>query len=143
MKLGSIRREDNFEINVIPLIDVMLTLLMFFVLTATFEQRASLKVSLPQASESTEHSTDTSLTVMIDRDGRYFVDNNEVLNPGLDTLKDVLQRVAGDDRSRAVTIRADAQTPHQAVVTAMDALGQVGFTRLSIATTPVKDAASR
>lgn len=140
MKLGSIRREDDFEINVIPLIDVMLTLLMFFVLTATFEQRARLKVALPQASESAEHSVDTSLTVMIDREGRYFVDNNEVLNPSLDTLKDVLVRVAGEDRSRAVTIRADAQTPHQAVVTAMDALGQVGFTRLSIATTPVKAA---
>ena len=143
MKLGSIRREDDFEINVIPLIDVMLTLLMFFVLTATFEQRARLKIALPQASESAEHSADTSLIVMIDREGRYFVDNNEVLNPSLDTLKDVLQRMAGDDRSRVVTIRADAQTPHQAVVTAMDALGQVGFTRLSIATTPVKDASGK
>jgi len=139
MRLGAARREDDFEINVIPLIDVMLTLLMFFVLTATFDQRSRLKVSLPQASESAEHSADTSLVVMIDRVGRYYIDNNEVLNPGLDTLKEALARIGGDDHERMVTLRADGQTPHQAVVTAMDALGQLGFTHLSIATTPNKD----
>ena len=73
---------------------------------------------------------------MIDRDGRYFIDNNEVLNPGLDTLSEAIERVAGDDRERPVSLRADAMTPHQSVVTAMDALGRLGFTRLSIATTP-------
>lgn len=139
MRLSAARREDDFEINVIPLIDVMLTLLMFFVLTATFEQRSRMKVSLPQASEAPEHSIDDSLVLMIDREGRYFVDNNEVLNPGLDTLKDAIARIAGDNRDRSVMLRADGQTPHQSVVTAMDALGQLGFTRLSIATTPIKD----
>lgn len=139
MRLGAARREDDFEINVIPLIDVMLTLLMFFVLTATFDQRSRLRVSLPQASESAEHSADTSLVVMIDREGRYYIDNNEVLNPGLDTLKEALARIGGDDHERMVTLRADGQAPHQAVVTAMDALGQLGFTHLSIATTPNKD----
>ena len=139
MRLGAARREDDFEINVIPLIDVMLTLLMFFVLTATFDQRSRLKVSLPQASASAEHSADTSLVVMIDREGRYYIDNNEVLNPGLDTLKEALARIGGDDHERMVALRADGQTPHQAVVTAMDALGQLGFTHLSIATTPNKD----
>lgn len=139
MKLGA-RRDDDFEINVIPLIDVMLTLLMFFVLTATFDQTARLKVSLPQASEAAEAEPETGLTIQVDSDGRYFIDNNEVLNPSVDTLKDALVQIAGDDRSRPVMIRADAQTPHQSVVTAMDALGQVGFTRLSIATTPSKEA---
>lgn len=140
MKLGAARREDDFEINVIPLIDVMLTLLMFFVLTATFEQRARLKVNLPQASETADSTQDQSLTVQIDSDGRYFIDSNEVLNPSVDSLKEALVQTAGEDRSRPVTIRADAKTPHQSVVTAMDALGQVGFTRLSIATTPSKEA---
>ena len=139
MKLGA-RRDDDFEINVSPLIDVMLTLLMFFVLTATFDQTARLKVALPQASEAAEAEPETGLTIQVDSDGRYFIDNNEVLNPSVDTLKDALGQIAGDDRSRPVMIRADAQTPHQAVVTAMDALGQVGFTRLSIATTPPKEA---
>lgn len=140
MRLAGARREDDFEINVIPLIDVMLTLLMFFVLTATFDQRSRLKVTLPQASESAEHGSNDALSLMIDRDGRYYLDNNEVLNPSVDTLKEALVRIGGDDHERPVTIRADGQTPHQAVVTAMDALGQVGFTHLSIATTPTKDA---
>jgi biopolymer transport protein ExbD len=139
MKLGA-RRDDDFEINVIPLIDVMLTLLMFFVLTATFDQTARLRVSLPQASEAAEAEPEAGITIQVDSDGRYFIDSNEVLNPNVDTLKDALVQIAGDDRSRPVMIRADAQTAHQAVVTVMDALGQVGFTRLSIATTPSKEA---
>jgi biopolymer transport protein ExbD len=75
---------------------------------------------------------------MIDRDGHYYVDNNEVLNPGLDTLSEAISRVGGDDHDRPVILRADAMTPHQAVITAMDALGRLGFTRLSIATTPAQ-----
>lgn len=139
MKLGA-RRDDDFEINVIPLIDVMLTLLMFFVLTATFDQTARLRVSLPQASEAAEAEAEAGITIQVDSDGRYFIDSNEVLNPNVETLKDALVQIAGDDRSRPVMIRADAQTAHQAVVTVMDALGQVGFNRLSIATTPSKEA---
>jgi biopolymer transport protein ExbD len=136
MRIASGRREDDFEINVISLIDVMLTLLMFFVLTTTFVQHSRMKVTLPQASSSEDTAPRDALTIMVDREGRYYVDNNEVLNPGLDTLSDAIGRVAGDDRERPVLLRADAMTPHQSVVTAMDALGRLGFTHLSIATTP-------
>jgi biopolymer transport protein ExbD len=96
-------------------------------------------VSLPQSSETVERSADTSLSIMIDRDGHFFVDNNEVLNPSIDTLKEAIARIGGEDHERMVTLRADGQTPHQAVVTAMDALGQLGFLHLSIATTPNKE----
>jgi len=138
MRIASARREDDFEINVISLIDVMLTLLMFFVLTTTFVQHARMKVTLPQATSAEQSEQREALTIMIDRDGHYYIDNNEVLNPGLESLTDAIQRIAGDDRERPVTLRADAMTPHQAVVTAMDALGRLGFTRLSIATTPTQ-----
>jgi len=83
------------------------------------------------------------LTILVDTEGRYFIDNNEVLSPSVETLKEALMRVAGDDRARQVVLRADAMTPHQAVVTAMDALGQLGFERLTIATTPAKAQGSR
>jgi biopolymer transport protein ExbD len=138
MRIASARRDDEFEINVISLIDVMLTLLMFFVLTTTFVQHTRMKVTLPQASTAEESEQREALTIMIDRDGHYYIDNNEVLNPGLDSLTEAIERVAGEDRDRPVTLRADAMTPHQAVVTAMDALGRLGFTRLSIATTPAQ-----
>lgn len=140
MRIASQRREDDFEINVIPLIDVMLTLLMFFVLTTTFVEQARIKISLPQAENSEQSAVSEPLLVLIDRSGNYFVDNNAVLDPGLDTLKATIARIAGDDRKRPVMLRADAMTPHQAVVTAMDALGSLGFHQLSIATTPAQAA---
>jgi biopolymer transport protein ExbD len=143
MRIASARREDDFEINVISLIDVLLTLLMFFVLTTTFVQHSRMQVTLPQAESSEQSEQTDALAVMIDRDGHFFVDNNEVLNPGLDSLKEAISKVAGDDRSRPVLLRADGLTPHQAVVTAMDALGELGFTRLSIATTHAQSAGER
>jgi biopolymer transport protein ExbD len=73
---------------------------------------------------------------VIDRDGHYSVGSDEVMGEGIEPLKETIGRVAGNDRDRLVVIRADAMTPHQNVVRAMDALGQEGFTRLSIATTP-------
>jgi biopolymer transport protein ExbD len=138
MRIGA-ARQDDFEINVISLIDVMLTLLMFFVMTTTFVQHSAMKVALPESSETQQDTQRTALVVMVDSNSRYYVDNNEVLNPSLDTLKEAIGRVAGDDRERTVVLRADAMTPHQAVVTAMDALGQLGFSHLSIATTPAKE----
>ena len=138
MRISNNRRGDDFEINVIPLIDVLLTLLMFFVLTSTFVQHSRLQVTLPQASSQDRDMNAPALTIMIDRDGRYYVGSDEVLGEGIEPLKQTIARNAGDDRERQVTIRADAMTPHQDVVTAMDALGQLGFTRLSIATTPTQ-----
>lgn len=138
MRISNNRRGDDFEINVIPLIDVLLTLLMFFVLTSTFVQHSRLQVTLPQASSKDRDMNAPALTIMIDRDGRYYVGSDEVLGEGIEPLKQTIARNAGDDRERQVTIRADAMTPHQDVVTAMDALGQLGFTRLSIATTPTQ-----
>ncbi len=142
MRLQS-ARPDDFEINVISLIDVMLTLLMFFVMTTTFVQHSVMKVTLPEASDTTTDTPRDALIVMIDSDSHYFVDNNEVLNPALDTLKEAIARIGGDNRDRQVILRADAMTPHQAVVTAMDALGQLGFMHLSIATTQTKDASGK
>ncbi|HTH69024.1 biopolymer transporter ExbD [Rhodanobacter sp. T12-5] len=143
MRISNNRRGDDFEINVIPLIDVLLTLLMFFVLTSTFVQHSRLQVTLPQASTQDRDMNAPALTVMIDRDGRFYVGSDEVLGEGIEVLKQAIARHAGDDRERQVTIRADANTPHQDVVTAMDALGQLGFTRLSIATTPSKPGAAQ
>ena len=143
MRISNNRRGDDFEINVIPLIDVLLTLLMFFVLTSTFVQHSRLQVTLPQASTQDRDMNAPALTVMIDRDGRFYVGSDEVLGEGIEVLKQAIARHAGDDRERQVTIRADANTPHQDVVTAMDALGQLGFTRLSIATTPSKPGANK
>ncbi len=139
MRIASRRQDDEFELNVISLIDVMLTLLMFFVLTATFEQRSMLQVTLPKASSAEASTIERALLIVIDAQGRYLVDNREVLRQDSGALKSALLAASGGDRSRRVMIRADARTPHQSVVRAMDALGQLGFVQLSIATTPERD----
>jgi biopolymer transport protein ExbD len=123
---------------VVSLIDVLLTLLMFFVLTTTFVQHSRLKVELPQASAEDRDMQPPAVTVMVDREGHFYVGSDEVMGAGVDPLKEAIARVAGDDRNQTVTIRADAMTAHQNVVMAMDALGQLGFTHLSIATTPAQ-----
>jgi biopolymer transport protein ExbD len=143
MKLGHSRREDDFEINVISLIDVLLTLLMFFVLTTTFVQHSRLQVNLPKASAEVRDAATPALTIVVDREGHYYVGSDEVVGEGVGPLKETIARIVGTDRDRPVIIRADALTANQNVVTAMDALGQLGFTRLSIATTPATDAPAR
>lgn len=139
MKINSRSSHDEFEINVISLIDVLLTLLMFFVMTTTFVHHSQLKVKLPEASDTTLPVEKDPFMIVIDRHGRYLIGSNEVLQPGLASLKEAIVQTVGDNRDMPVTLRADAMTPHQAVVTAMDALGQLGFTRLSIATTSNKE----
>ena len=140
MKITPAGSEDDFEINDIPLIDVLLTLLMFFVLTTTFNNQAKMRIVLPEASAKAAATAKPELVVAVDRQGRYFIGANEVLKPGMESLKQAIVDAAGDERDRPVQLRADGRTPHQAVVTAMDALGQLGFTQLSIATVPTEAA---
>lgn len=136
MKLGYGRELDEPEINLVSLIDVLFCLILFLVLTTSFNQRAALKLQLPQAQAGVVPDAGKPLIVLIDVDGKFFVGNDEVLKTDVGSLKEAIVRVAGTDRSQSVILRADARTPHQAVVTAMDALGQLGFAKLAIATTP-------
>ncbi len=137
MRIGNDRRRDDFEINVIPLIDVLLTLLMFFVLTTTFVRHSRMQVTLPHASDATTKNAQAHpLLIVIDREGRFYIGNRRVLGGDETALKRAVSNAAGGHHDQPVTLRADAKTPHQAVVTAMDVLGQLGFSHLSIATTP-------
>lgn len=125
---------DEPEITVIPLIDVILVLLIFFMATATFDQNSRIKVQLPEASTEAKEDSATPLIIQIDAEGRYFVNNSEVVNSRIDTLKAALQQLGGEPAEQPVVLRADARAQHQAVVTAMDALAQTGYRNLSIAT---------
>ena len=138
MRIGSAKAEDELEISLIPLIDVVLTLIIFFVVTTTFQDRTALKISLPEASSELSETPKDPLVVVIDAEGRYFVGGSEVLRRDAGSLRESISKVAGDDRSRPVILRADGRAPHQSVVTAMDALGKLGFSRLSIATVPAE-----
>jgi biopolymer transport protein ExbD len=136
MRIRDHRADDEPEINLIPLIDVVLCLIIFFVITTTFDSRSVLKLELPQANGEPSVDASKALTLLVNADGRYFVGDRESLRTDVESLKRTIVDVAGDDRERAVLLRADARTPHQAVVTALDALGQLGFHKVSIATAP-------
>ncbi len=136
MRIGSARPEDELEISLIPLIDVVLTLIIFFVVTTTFQDRSALKVALPEAAGTLAETPKDPLLIVVDAEGRYFVGGSEVLRRDVASLRDAIGKVAGDDKERAVILRADGKSSHQSVVTAMEAIGQLGFTRLSIATVP-------
>jgi biopolymer transport protein ExbD len=136
VKLGTGRPVDEPEINLISLIDVLFCLILFLVLTTSFNHRNAMKLQLPQAGAGTVNDEGKPLIVVVDAQGHYYVGNEEVARPDGPSLREALQHAAGDDRSQPVILRADARTPHQAVVTAMDALGRLGFSKLSIATTP-------
>ncbi len=126
---------DDIEFNLIPLIDVILCLLIFFVVSTTFQQQALVRIDLPEASADATTVASDSLEVLIDANGRYYLNQLEVLQSDPASLREAVQQYAADAaRDQPVTIRADAQTPHQAVITAMDVLGQLGFNRISLAT---------
>jgi biopolymer transport protein ExbD len=136
MRIRDFRADDEPEINLIPLIDVVLCLVIFFVVTTTFDARSVLRLQLPRADAAPNEQQPRTLSVLINADGRYFVGDREVLQTDLESLKRTIAEVAGEDRERTVLIRADARTPWQAVVTVYDALGQLGFQRIANATAP-------
>lgn len=134
MRIRDFRSDDEPEINLVPMIDVVLCLIIFFVVTTTFDARSVLKLQLPQAKGEPNQASPNALSILVNADGRYFVQDREALRTDLESLKRTIADIAGDDRKRPVLLRADARTPHQAVITALDALGQLGFRQISIAT---------
>ena len=136
MRIRDFRADDSPQIDLVPLIDVVLCLIVFFVVTTTFDTRSVLELELPRAQGEAAKPQDKALDILVNADGRYFVGDREALRTDVDSLKRTIIEVAGDDRERGVLLRADARTPHQAVVTALDALGQLGYRNISIGTAP-------
>ncbi len=135
MKLRTHQHRDDPEINLISLIDVLLVLLIFFMVSTTFQQEARIRVQLPHASDAPRPpGTHEPVVITITADGGYRVDDRPLVNASPDTLRSALQKAAGAYRG-PITIRADARTTHQSVVTAMDVAGRLGFAQLNIATT--------
>lgn len=135
MNLRPDRSDERVDINLTPLIDVVFLLLIFFMVSTTFDRHTKLKVELPEASAKMQQQPQEEPVVLaIDAKGNYFIDDRQLVNTKLDTLKIALQKTVADREDVSLVLRADARTPHQAVVRAMDAASQLGLTRLSIAT---------
>ncbi len=129
------RKHEEPEINVVSLIDVVLLLVVFFMLSSRFTDEGRLRVHLPQASDvPTAKPASEPLVVSVTQQGTYRVNEHELINSSPETLRAALVKEAGSSRSMAVTLRADGRATHQSVITAMDILGRLGFVEINVAT---------
>ncbi len=123
------------EVNLTSLIDVVLLLLVFFMVSTSFVRQAQLKVRLPEASSAVEPAQMIPLLeIIITADGDFWLNDQQLINNDPKTLRMALARIAGKDRALPVTIRADARSTHQDVITAMDVVARLGFSQVNIAT---------
>jgi len=125
---------EELELNLTPLIDVVFLLLIFFMVSTTFQKESEISLQLPKASDTAEEAKTDTLEVVINAAGRFYINDQELVKSDAESVQAALHKVTGGNRDMPLIIRADAQTPHQAVVTAMDAAGQMGMLRMSIAT---------
>ena len=129
------RRHEEPEINVVSLIDVVLLLVVFFMLSSRFTDEGRLRVRLPQASAvPVEKPATEPLVVTVTQQGGYRVNDRDLINSSPETLRAALLKEAGTNRNQRITLRADARATHQSVITAMDVLGRLGFAEVNIAT---------
>ena len=133
MKFRRSRKPDS-GINLTPLIDVVFLLLIFFMVTTTFTQETRLLISLPEAGGETVDAEPESLELTIDKEGNYALNGQSLINRDIKTIMAALKDASAGNRDLPVVIAADAESSHQAVVTAMDAAGKLGFNQLQIAT---------
>ena len=133
MKFRRKSKQDN-GINLTPLIDVVFLLLIFFMVTTTFTKETRLLITLPEANGKPAEETAQTLELLVNAEGNYAVNGQNLINREIKTIMAALQDASGGNVEMPLIITADAQASHQAVVIAMDAAGQLGFSRLNIAT---------
>ena len=127
---------ETVDINLASLIDVVFILLLFFVVTTTFTRETQLRVDLPEAvsGSPSEDQNPKQLDVAISADGVFSVNNKVLPKNDLATLMEAMQKESNGDTSLPLSISADGKTQHQAVITAMDAAGKLGFSHLRMTT---------
>jgi len=131
----NLRPRAQVEVNLTSLIDVVLLLLIFFMVSTSFVKQTKITISLPEAeSATTIPEVAEQIDIMISATGIYMVNGRELINSRPETIRNALQKVSDGDNSLPLTISADANARHQDVVTAMDVAGRLGFVQINIAT---------
>jgi biopolymer transport protein ExbD len=137
----NLRPRAQVEVNLTSLIDVVLLLLIFFMVSTSFVKQSKITISLPEVeSSSVTPELPEQIDIMISETGVYMVNGRELINNRPETIRNALQKVSDGDSSLPLTISADANAKHQDVVTAMDVAGRLGFVQISIATVNEQDA---
>lgn len=134
MKL-SLRTKAEPEVNMTSLIDVVLLLLVFFMVSTSFVKQSQITIRLPEAeSAAIVEEVAEQLVIMITEQGTFLVNGRQLINNRPETIRNALQELSAGNTKLPLTIRADANARHQHVVTAMDVAGKLGFVKISIAT---------
>jgi biopolymer transport protein ExbD len=134
MKL-SLRPRTQPEVNLTSLIDVVLLVLIFFMVSTSFVKQSQIEIRLPETESAVEVAeTPERIDIMITETGSIYVNGRELINNRAETIRNALRKVSGGDNSLPLTISADANAKHQYVVTSMDVAGRLGFTQINIAT---------
>lgn len=132
------KRDRDLEVNITPLIDVVFLLLIFFMVSTTFQRESEITIELPESSGEVAESEKKVIEISIDNQGRYFVNQRRIKDSDIKTLKQAITLTRGETKEPKLIISADKMTPHQAVVRAMDAARQLGLVHLTFATKQVK-----
>ncbi len=132
MKFRQSRNEEP-EINLIPLIDVLLMTMIFLLVTTSFSNQSQLRLQLPDAASATT-PVDAHVRISIDAQGQYFINNRQLLDGSTEQLVQALRQAAGGRKEPVVVISADRKTPHEAVIRVMDAARRLGYNHLTFAT---------
>jgi len=125
---------EELSINITPLIDVVFLLLIFFMITTTFNRENRLQLTLPKTQVELMKSQLAQIEIVVAKDGKYTVNGRGLLDRRTETLRQVLELESQGDLNIPILLIADAEATHQSVITVMDAVGQSGFFRLNIAT---------
>ena len=126
--------DEDISVNLTPLIDVVFLLLIFFMVSTTFTKESHLEIELPEAAGEKSTTETKQIEIVINHKGEFSINNRPLVNNKEDTIKKAVVKVSGGDKKLPFIITADAKTPHEYVVKAMDVAGKLGFVHLSITT---------
>ncbi len=131
----NVRPRAEPEVNMTSLIDVVLLLLIFFMVSTSFVKQSQITIRLPAADSAViVEEVPEQIDIMITEQGTYLINGRELINSRPETIRNALQKVSGGNARLPLTISADANARHQHVITAMDVAGKLGFVKISIAT---------
>lgn len=133
------QRKEELELNITPLIDVVFLLLIFFMVSTTFERESEIKITLPQVSQEGGEAESQVILVAIDANERIYIDDLPLEDARLDTIRAAIAAGGQGLEEPAVVIKADSGVSHQTVVRVMDAARQSGLVKITFATEVVED----
>lgn len=128
------RGHDEPEINLIPLIDVLLVIIIFLMLTTTYSKFSGLEINLPTADANSQAEQPNEVSVAITASGQVLVDKVPLVAADVKAISEALRRAAGDRTDPVIVINADAKATHQSVVDIMQAAQTAGYPHISFAT---------